>query len=452
MKKNILLTIFSSLIFTTISFAQQSEKIISQKVDSLLNDAFVKGIFSGQVIISHKSEKIYYKQFGFADWKTKSSIDENTLFNIGSLNKQFTEEIIHQLVNENQLSYTDNLSKYLDIFPIEIGNKITIQQLLEMKAGLGDYLQNPKFEELQIKDFSLAELIDIIKTEPLLFEPGTNREYSNSGYVVLGAIIEKVTNLSFEKNLYTRIAKPLKLDNIYYTKAEKAKQMNRAYGTEITFDGIKLSFDNLSNSTPAGGIYTNIINLLKFTEAKMEGNLPSGKKYENGMYAGGTPLWNTTICYNENNGYAFVVMANTGNIADELAPRINSIIKNEPYPPLELPFSFSLYKIINEKGTEYVKVNIKTLAEQAGLPYDDRFLNFFGYQFLNGNKMDIAINLFKLNVELFPNVPNTYDSLAEAYLKSGDKTNAIKYYKMELALVPDNEKIKTVIDNLEYGK
>jgi tetratricopeptide (TPR) repeat protein len=66
--------------------------------------------------------------------------------------------------------------------------------------------------------------------------------------------------------------------------------------------------------------------------------------------------------------------------------------------------------------------------------------------------MDIAINLFKLNVELFPNVANTYDSLAEAYLKSGDKINALKYYKMELQLVPNNEKVKTEISNLEKGK
>jgi CubicO group peptidase (beta-lactamase class C family) len=224
MRKKIQIVFISILLLTTISLAQQSDKINSRKVDSLLNDAFAKGIFSGQVIISNNGERVYYKQYGFADWKAKSSIDENTLFNIGSLNKQFTEEIIHQLVNENKLSYTDNLSKYLDIFPPETGNKITIQQLLDMKAGLGDYLQDPKFDELRFKDFSLEELIDIIKTEPLLFEPGTSREYSNSGYVVLGAIIEKVTNLSYETNIYDRIAKPLGLENIYYTKTGKANE------------------------------------------------------------------------------------------------------------------------------------------------------------------------------------------------------------------------------------
>jgi len=452
MNRKIQLTLINTLLFTTSLLAQQSAKIISQKVDSLLTDAFTKGIFTGEVLISYNSEKVYYKQFGFADWKTKRSIDENTLFNIGSLNKQFTGEIIHQLVNENKLSYTDNLSKYLDLFPIETGKKITVQQLLDMKSGLGDYLRSPEFRELQFKDFSMTELIDIIKAEPLLFEPGTSQEYSNSGYVVLGAIIEKITNESYEQNLNDRIVKPLGLESIYYTKAEKGKQMNRAYGTEINFDGNKISFDDISNSTPAGGIYTNINNLLKFTEAKLKSTLPSGKKYGSGMFAGGTPFWNSVICYNEKNGFAFVVMANTGNIADELAPRINSIIKNEQYPPLELPFNRLLYKIINEKGFDYVKANVVKLAEQAGLPYDARFLNFFGYQFLNGNKKDIAISLFKLNVELFPGVANTYDSLAEAYLNTGDKINALKYYKMELQLVPNDEKIKTIVTDLENGK
>lgn len=373
------------------------------------------------------------------------------MFNIGSLNKQFTEEIIHQLVDENKLAYSDKLSKFVNQFPIELGEKITIQQLLDMKAGLGDYLQDAKFKELQFKDFSLEELINIIKTEPLLFEPGTRQEYSNSGYVVLGYIIEKVTNLSYEKNIYDRIVKPLELENIFYTKEEKAKQMNRAYGTKINLDGKKASFDDCSNSTPAGGIYTNINNLLKFAEAKLKSKLPSKRKYGNGMFSGGTPFWNSTICYNDKNGFAFVVMANTGNIADELAPRINSIIKNEPYPSLEMPFKLSLYKLINEKGIDYVKVNVEKLAERARLPYDDRFLNFFGYQFLNENKIDIAIGLFKLNVELFPKVSNTYDSLAEAYLKSGDKISALKNYKLELLLVPNNEHVKSKIADLENG-
>jgi CubicO group peptidase (beta-lactamase class C family) len=111
-----------------------------------LTDAYQKGIFSGIVIISHEGKEIYFKQLGFADWQTKRALNKNTLFNIGSLNKQFTKEIIHQLIKEGKLSYDDTLSKYLDFSPIGAGNRITIQQLLDMKAGLGDYLQYHKFD------------------------------------------------------------------------------------------------------------------------------------------------------------------------------------------------------------------------------------------------------------------------------------------------------------------
>ncbi|MBS4027601.1 MAG: serine hydrolase, partial [Ignavibacteriales bacterium] len=302
------------------------------------------------------------------------------------------------------------------------------------------------------QDFSLNDLIKIIKNEPLLYEPGTSQEYSNSGYVVLGAVIEKITGKSYERNLTERIITPLKLKNMYYTKTDKEKQMQRAFGTDIDFEGKKKSRDDISNSTPAGGIYTCIDDLLKFSEAKMKSILPSRKKYGNGMFAGGTPFWNSTICYNGGNGYAFVVMTNTGNIADEIALRLNSIIKGKSYPPLELPFKMSLYKIIQENGFDYVKTNIEKLAEQAGLPYDDRFLNFFGYQFQNAGKREIALNLFKMNVELFPDVANTYDSLAEAYLNSGDKTNALKYYEMVLERDPENSRVRKVVQDLQSGK
>lgn len=144
-----------------------------------------------------------------------------------------------------------------------------------------------------------------------------------------------------------------------------------------------------------------------------------------------------------------MVLANTGDIADELAPRINSILKGEPIPPVELPFNLLLYKIVRERGIDYVKNNVEKLAMQARLPYDDRFLNYFGYQFLKANKIDLALNLFEINVSLFPKVPNTYDSLAEAYLVKGDKANALKYYKMEAEMIPENKKLKALILDLE---
>jgi len=452
MKTRTILPFLYCVLAITPSVSRQSEMMVSQRADSLLDEAYSKGIFSGLLVISHNGKAFYQKQLGFADWSSKKPIEKNTLFNIGSLNKQFTEELIHQLVKENKVSYDSSLSRYLDLYPAEIGDRVTIQQLLDMKAGLGDYLQDPKFNQIRFTDFSLSDLVNIIKREPLLFEPGTRSQYSNSGDVILGAVIEKVTGTSFEENLRRRIADPLGLKNIFYTKAEKEKREERALGTKIDVVGNKKGIDDISNSTPAGGIYSDCADLLAFAEAKMRNALPSARRYGTGMFAGGTPFWNSVIYYNEKNGYSFVVMANTGNIADEIAQRLSSIIKNEPYPPIEFPFGMKLNAIINDKGIDYVKGNVERLAAEAKLPYDDRFLNFFGYQFLEAGKSDIAVGLFKINIGLFPKVANTWDSAAEACMKAGDTKSALKYYRMALNLDPDNPRAQKAVSELENGK
>lgn len=432
---------------TSFTFAQTKEQTISKQAEELLQDAIGKGIFSGVVIIAKEGKQIFKKQYGYSDWNTKRPIEENTLYNIGSLNKQFTEEIIHQLVKEKKIGYDTTLNKYLDLFPNETGKKITIRQLLEMRSGLGDYMRSPNFKKVQETDFTLNDLLAIIKSQPLLFEPGTNRAYSNSGYVVLGAVIEKVTGKTYEENLRERIVTPLDLKNIYYTRAQKLQKPNRAFGTTINFEGEKQSVDDTVNSAPDGSIYTDTKDLLNFVEAKRKNILPSAKGYKPGTFAGGTQAWNAAIGYNEK-GFSFIIMANVSTIADELAARINLILDGEPFPPLELPFEMTLYKTLSEKGIDCIETNIKQLCKAANRPYDDRFLNFFGYQLLNSSKTDMAIKIFTLNTKLFPTIANTYDSLAEAYLKNGDKENALECYNKLLRLDPGNERVKNTIKEI----
>jgi CubicO group peptidase (beta-lactamase class C family) len=445
--KTLLFTLVSVLL-TFHSFGQADDKEIIKNTDTLLNDAIRKGIFSGVVIISRDGQPVYKKQYGFADWNSKRPVDENTLYNIGSLNKQFTEEMIRQLSKEGKLRYTDPLSKYLSLFPTGPGSRINIQQLMEMSSGLGDYMRNPAFRDLSNTDFSINDVLEIIKKEPLLFEPGSRKMYSNSGYVVLGAVIEMITGKTYEENLRSRIVEPLGLKNVYYTKAEKMEHPERAFGTRIDFEGNKTSIDDITNSLPDGSIYTNARDLMAFAEAKRSHGLPSGYNYEvSGTFAGGTQTWNSLFSYNTS-GMSFIIMANMGNIADELGTHIRSIINGESFQPLQLPYEMNLYSILKEKGINYIESNIRDLAKQANLPYDDRFLNYFGYRLLDGNQTDPAIQVFTLNVKLFPRVANCYDSLAEAYLKKGNKKEARKVYEELLKLDPGNQRVKDLLQDL----
>jgi len=442
---------FLLLILSLRCSAQQNDQQIIDKANSLIVDANKNGMFSGVAVISINGKKIFSKEIGYADLQTKELNEKTTLFNIGSLNKKFTQEIINQLVSEKKLSYDDKLSEYLDLKPADKENKITIQHLLDMKSGLGDFLQSPLYiEKLQFQNFTLAELIDMIKNEPLQFEPGSNRKYSNSGYAVLGALIEKITGKSYEQNLKERIANPLGLDQIFYTKEKISGQPNKAIGIDKKANSIN---EVIANSTPAGGLYTNIDNLLHFVEAKLlpQDNI-SGQQGPP-LFAGGSPNWSAAVSYDKKLGLAIVVMANIGNdISVEIVKRLNSIVRYQPYPPLKIAEALPLENIINERGYDYIKTNLKTIVEEKRIPYDDHFLNDAALIYIENNKPEIAINLFKLNVELFPNSPFTYDMLAQTYLKAGDKANALTNFKKVVELDPRNENVKRIISELERKK
>lgn len=437
------------LIFSAISSAKTADyQAALQRVDSLANSLQDRGLFSGQILIMNNGNEIFYKTYGYADWKNSIKFDKQTNFNICSLNKQFTEEIIHQLVKEKKLNYDDKISKHIDLFPKEIGDRITIKQLLDMKSGLGDYFRIPKFRKIENTDFTLTELLDIIKTEPLLFEPGTATDYSNSGYAVLGGIIEKVTKDKYNNIVKNRILNPLKISTFAFSKDEIFNLKNKAIGYELSFNKKMIENTDFGNSTPAGGAFTNITELAKFTNAKMSHNLPSAYQYRNGMFAGGTENWNTVISYDSQTNLSFVVMANTGDISDKLAPCIKAILNNQSFEDISQPFNIEFYNIIKDKGFDYVKSNIKEIMSKADLPYDPRFLNFFGYQYLNNEEIEIAIGLFKINTELFPDNANSFDSLAEAYLKNGQKDKAIINYKKAYAINKD-EILRNRIESLE---
>jgi CubicO group peptidase (beta-lactamase class C family) len=442
------LVVIGSLFVSASAWGQTMPGVASKRLDTLLSDAISKDMFSGQVAVCKNGEIVYQRQYGYADWQNKRSIKDNTLYNIGSLTKQFTEEMIRQLVKEGKVDTAANLNEYLDLLPAETGNKITIQQLLYMRSGLGDYFGSPEFHQLEQTDFTLNDILAIIKTEPLLFEPGTAQAYSNSGYAVLGAVIEKVTGKSYEDNLRERIAAPLGLKDIYYTKAEKAAQANRAFGHNISFEGSRITVDDISNSHPDGGVYATLNDMLRFTEAKRTRSLPSGYPYRpEGTYIGGTPTWTAMISFTAN-GYSYVVLTNQGVSADRIGPRIGLVLRGENYPPVTRPMQVTLYELLKDQGISYIEQHLQELCREDGHPYDDHFLNEYGHKLLFGGKAELAISLFLLNAKLFPQLPNVYYSLGEAYLHTGDKGNARIYYSKVLEIDPHNVQVRDLLQKM----
>jgi CubicO group peptidase (beta-lactamase class C family) len=201
------------------------------KLDSLFNSWYEKGEWNGNVLIAEKGSIIYQKSFGFADWKSGSKLNNQSVFELASVSKQFTAMGIMILVNEGKLSFDDSLRRFFPHLPY---SRVTIRHLLHHTGGLPDYM------DLFGKHWDTAKIAtndDVIalmaKYKPaILFTPGKQWMYSNTGYALLASVIEKVSGKSFGDFLDKKIFKPLKMDrtSVYSRRKEGRKIDNYAYG------------------------------------------------------------------------------------------------------------------------------------------------------------------------------------------------------------------------------
>lgn len=427
-----------AILLTIPTYAQPFTQLFRQAIES--------GMFSGQAVILKDGAVIYGKQNGFSENSSKRPLTANTLYNTNYLTKQFTEEIIRQLISEGKLDELSSVDQFVNIFPPSTGKAITVAQLLTKRSGLGDYEQSPDYAKIRKTDFKLNDLLHIISWQPLLFNPGTGEAYSNSAYIVLGAVIEKITGQSFGDAVRTRIATPLGMTNIAYTKAEKLAATTRAYGQIVNPDGTKTNVDDIENGHPDEGIYTTLDDMLKFVEAKRKQQLPSHYSYPLSMdLTGSLPAWTSAIGYTED-GYSYVILCNMGESAVRLAPRVLSVMKEGTYQPFTPPTQLTLYKWITGNGMPYVEQHVRELCESNGKKFDADFLNANGDIFMQAKQTGFGIALFKLNVKLFPATAAAYEYLGNAYMQIGDKANAEINYKKVLELDPKNDRVKDLLN------
>ncbi len=459
MKFKIYFTIFTIFVLINTCKAIEEEskldkKVISEKTDELVNKYTAIDIFSGAVLIAEDGKPFYKKAFGLADRENNIKNTTNTKFDIGSMNKTFTKIVIYKLVEEGKLKLDDKLGNYLEGFPRESSEKITIENLLNHTSGYGDY-HSPEYFNLPKERKTINGLLQIIKNLPLNFEPGTDQDYSNAGYILLGGIIEKVTGKSYYENVRERITQPIGLNETYIENKDQVP--DRAIGYfknakgEIEDNGNEFEVPN-----PDGGFQSNVADILKFYREYFYGDKLLSAKTKSGMeefsyykevgktggaipQAGGFPGANTVIYEILRDKISIIVFANMDEpVAEQLGAGILAIVRGQKPNEPALPAIQNVYKAMTEHGREYVKENFDELSRNFH-PTDpkDLILNQVGYEFLFDDEIDKAIQAFKLNVEMFPDVANCYDSLGEALLKKGNKKEALKNYKKALELNPD---------------
>jgi CubicO group peptidase (beta-lactamase class C family) len=202
----------SFFIITLILFNACSGQDITGKLEELMTAYSKQYKFNGTVLVAHNGKILLDKGYGLRDAAGKIPNDQNSIFQIGSITKQFTSTVILKLQEEKKLNVSDKLIKYFPDYPK--GDSITIFHLLTHTSGIYSYTNDPEFMEHEVsKPSDRKKMMALFKDKPLQFSPGSQWEYSNSAYSLLGYIIEDVAKMPYEQAVRKYIFKPLKMDH-----------------------------------------------------------------------------------------------------------------------------------------------------------------------------------------------------------------------------------------------
>lgn len=254
--------------------AASQEEALAARINSEIAPLFKANEPGATIIVTRDGLTVFRQAYGMADVAKGLPMTPDTVMRIASITKQFTATGILILVDEGKLALDDDINKFLPDYPTG-GKRISIEHLLTHTSGIANYTSKPTFEAGMNTDLTVSQMIDSFKNDTPQFEPGTRYSYSNSGYFLLGAIIEKVSGLSYAKFVEQRIFVPLGMSNSAYEGHERGSAM-RAQG--YTRSSASAGFEagkSVSMTLPyaAGALVSTVDDLARWDAAVSAGKL-----------------------------------------------------------------------------------------------------------------------------------------------------------------------------------
>jgi CubicO group peptidase (beta-lactamase class C family) len=289
-KLNLIIAIVALLTLGTAAEtpAQSSETPPDKKIDAIFSGVTSPDAPGLAVLVRKNGSTVFERGYGVRELRTKTKINAHANFRLASFTKQFTAMAIMLLVHDGKLRYDKTLPEIFPDFPT-YGKSITIRNLLNHTSGLPDYedLMEAAVKskgtiwtpEKQIQD---AEVLDLLKKEKNgKFAPGKSWAYSNSGYVVLGLIVAKISGQSYGEFLHLRIFAPLKMNHTIVFQKGKNEIVNRAFGHSKENGAFKETDQSATSATLGdGGIYSNLEDLARWDDALRNHTLLSEKEFQ----------------------------------------------------------------------------------------------------------------------------------------------------------------------------
>tara|TARA_Y100001972_G_scaffold121746_1_gene166257 strand:+ start:1337 stop:2815 length:1479 start_codon:yes stop_codon:yes gene_type:complete len=481
-----------SIVFLLYSCIQEQEDTdlitITKHIDNYLTQSASNG-FSGSVLVAKKGEIILSKGYGWADRENKIPNSPLTVFNIGSVTKQFTASAILKLVEQGKIKTSDKISSFFDQAPID-KRDITIHQLLTHTSGISNRTGGFRYDEASKEQF-LTEFFE----SALQSEPGKKYQYANANYILLTAILESVSNQTYGSFLQDYLFEPAQMKSTGYKSINfHTERLAHGYYYNRTDEQWAdwgttqqhLPYNNKHwYSIGKGDIHSTVEDLYKWHVA-LEDNLVLTSKsravqetphvaendemtsfYGYGWAISKTNRETKMVAHNGSNGLYFadfvrfveddvvviyITNAFLGSESENVAREIGKMIFDTDYKATPIPKN--IYELIHG----FMKTNPSENAEELpdflhtelkGDFIDPSVLNILGYSRLKKeDNPGWALALFKLNVKLFPEDGNLWDSLGEAYLKYDNKEDAIRSYTKAVELGSE-ESMETLNELLE---
>lgn len=422
--------------------------------------------FSGTVLIAFNGVPVFRQSYGMANYELGAAFTPDTVFNVGSLTKQFTAAAILRLQEQGRLNVENRICAYLDNCP-DAWRSITIRHLLTHTSGIPNYSRLPNWdEELVVRDYTPRELVDIFRDLPLEFTPGEHHRYSNSGYHLLAMIIERVTGASYASYLSEQFFVPLAMTHTRFNNT-RALVPGRATG----YYSLGTAFRNASLHSPtiafgSSGIFSTAGDLLIWDQALHSNRVLSQESrdamftpfldnYAYGLRAGQTlgrrqvnhsgssqGFSSFMVRFLDDNVTVIVLSNSDAANATRVALALSAIYFGAPYDAPTASLHDILWDVIAADGVEAGKQRYLDLARTQASAYDfeeDETLVELGYSLYEANALTEAQTIFEFAIERFPRSAYSYDGLADIAAHRGDFATAIRHFQTSLGLDPEND-------------
>lgn len=447
---------------------------ISERVDQYMNAAVRFDQFSGSILVARDGQPLVSRGYGMANYELNVPNSPQTVFLIGSLTKQFTAVAIMQLQERRRLTVGDPICRYIDNCP-DTWRPITIRQLLSHTSGIPNYSSLPDWDErLSHLPYTQLGFVDVFRDQPLQFAPGSNYRYSNSGYYLLGLIIERASGQTYADYVRDNIFARAGMSHSGYDDA-RTLQPNRAIGyvwAANTF--AKAEILNMMLPFAAGSLYSTTEDMLRFDQALYGEQLLSRRSREEMFtpvlnnygygwvlrdihgrsqigHSGGISGYSAFLMRFPNERTTIIVLSNSDRTsATKVATNLAAITFGETYA-LPTPQLFDLmWTTIQQHDVAAAIQQYRDLRASHPDDYDfsDDTLNDLGYDLLGNGRSADAIAIFRFYTEAFPQDANAYDSLGEAYMRTNQTALAIQNYERSLALNPENANAARMLEQL----